>query len=231
MSKKSDSKKSIIVFTGGSIDKAFACDFVCRHKDAYIIGVDKGLEFLDREGIRPDEIMGDFDSIDKKLLSKYESDNGIIRKYFKAEKDETDTQLAIIRATELVTESRGELGPVYILGAFGKRLDHLLGSIHELTYSFDRGVGVYLMDKFNKVYMARKKYSIKKAEQYGQFVSFIPLTENVEGLTLKGFKYNLEGHTLTITRSLGVSNEIVENEAFISYKKGYLLALESVENV
>lgn len=227
MQGSNNSKKCIIVFTGGSIDKAFACDFVCRHKDAYIMGVDKGLEFLDREGIRPDEIMGDFDSIDKKLLSKYESDNGIIRKYFKAEKDETDTQLAIIRATELVTGAPDEFGNVYIIGAFGKRIDHLLGSFHELTFSFDRGVNIFILDEYNKAYMAPKKYSIKAKEQFGSFVSYIPLTEEVTGLTLKGFKYPLEDYSLTIHKSLGVSNEIVEDEAFISYKSGYLLAIEA----
>ena len=69
----------------------------------------------------------------------------------------------------------------------------------------------------------------EKDTQYGNYVSFIPLSEAVTGLTLTGFKYNLSDHTLTIHKSLATSNEILADSAHISYRDGYLLCIEALE--
>ncbi len=220
--------RDIIIVTGGSIDHTFACDFIKKHKDPYIIGADKGLLFLKDAGIRPCEILGDYDSVSRDEVSIFTEDPSIITHEFRSEKDETDTQLAIMRATELA-KSDVSYGDVHILGALGTRLDHTLGSIHGLIFAYDRGVNVYMYDPHNKIYIAPRNFRIKKDTQYGNYVSFIPLTETVEGLNLSGFKYDLTDHTLTIQKSLGVSNELTSATACISYSSGYLLCIEALE--
>ena len=221
-----DIKRAIIIITGGSVNDAFACDFINEYNNPYIIGADRGLLFLKNAGITPNEILGDFDSVSREEVRSFFEDESIIRHEFKSEKDETDTQLAIMRATELVCNDSG-FGDVYILGALGKRLDHTLATLHGLTFSYDRGVSVYVLDTYNKIYIAPKDFHIKKDTQYGNYVSFIPLTETVCGLTLSGFKYNLSDYTLTISKSLATSNEIKEGSAHVSYGTGYLLCIES----
>lgn len=221
-----DQKRAMIIITGGSINDAFACDFINRHKNPYIIGADRGLVFLRNAGITPDEILGDFDSVTKEEVRSFFENESIIKHEYKSEKDETDTQLAIMRATDLVCNDPG-FGDVYILGALGKRLDHTLATLQGLTFSYDRGVSVYVYDTHNKVYIAPKDFCIKKDTQYGNYVSFIPLSETVTGLSLSGFKYNLSDYTLTVNKSLATSNEISDGSTHVSYKSGYLLCIES----
>lgn len=223
-----DYKRAVIIITGGSINDAFACDFINVHNNPYIIGADRGLLFLKNLGITPDEILGDYDSVSRDEVRSFFDNEKIIKHEFKSEKDETDTQLAIMRATELVCND-GSFGDVHILGAFGSRLDHTLAAVHGLTYAYDRGVRAYMYDLHNKVYIAPKDFCIKKDTCYGNYVSFIPLTETVTGLSLSGFKYNLSDHNLTIQKSLATSNEITADSGHISYKEGYLLCIEANE--
>ena len=86
-----------------------------------------------------------------------------------------------------------------------------------------------MFDPHNKIYVAPKDYCIKKDACYGDYVSFIPLSEQVTGLSLTGFKYNLSDYTLTIQKSLASSNEITADSGHISYKEGYLLCIEANE--
>lgn len=58
-------------------------------------------------------------------------------------------------------------------------------------------------------------------------VSLLPLTTQAEGVTLEGFKYPLKEYCMTSDNSLGVSNEITEETARITVKKGILIMIES----
>ena len=60
-----------------------------------------------------------------------------------------------------------------------------------------------------------------------KYISLLPLTTKVTGITLKGFKYLLENGTLKIGESIGVSNEQIEEEAIIEVKKGILVVIKS----
>ena len=64
---------------------------------------------------------------------------------------------------------------------------------------------------------------------YGKYVSFIPLTERVRGITLTGFKYPLTEKNIAIGREAGlcVSNEIAEETAEIRFDAGILICVES----
>ena len=75
--------------------------------------------------------------------------------------------------------------------------------------------------------LANGPVTIKKGEQYGKYVSLLPLTTEVKGLTLEGFYYPLHKFTLTSYTSIGISNEIVEEEARISFDEGVLVMIES----
>ena len=62
--------KTLIV-SGGNVEKDFFYEIYLNNKFDYIIASDRGLEILDKFNIKPNYIIGDFDSIDKKILNKY----------------------------------------------------------------------------------------------------------------------------------------------------------------
>ena len=69
---------------------------------------------------------------------------------------------------------------------------------------------------------------LKKEEQFGKYVSFFTVGGDVSGLTLKGFKYPLDGYDLTVADSgLTVSNEIAAETAEVTYDRGSLLMIMS----
>ena len=71
------------------------------------------------------------------------------------------------------------------------------------------------------------KTVIRKEEQFGRYVSFLPFGGDVEGVTLEGFAYPLVDFYLPYVNSRSVSNEIAEEEAQVSFTKGRLLMIES----
>ena len=75
--------------------------------------------------------------------------------------------------------------------------------------------------------MINQPLTIRKEEQYGKYVSLIPFSEKVCGVTLRGLKYPLTDYTMGGFNSLGISNEIVSDEATISFSSGELIVIES----
>ena len=63
--------KEIIIITGGDIDDRLVSEVINRSHKPYIIGVDKGMEALERLHIVADLIVGDFDSANKSIKDKY----------------------------------------------------------------------------------------------------------------------------------------------------------------
>ena len=85
-----------------------------------------------------------------------------------------------------------------------------------------------LADRYNYMKLISGGTILKKAEQFGKYVSFFPLGGDVTGLTLEGFKYPLDKYHLTTADSgLTVSNEISEEYAKVTYESGTLLMIMS----
>ncbi len=56
------SKQTVIV-SGGMVEKDFALSILKSEETEFVIGVDRGLVFLYDNEIKPDYIVGDFDSV------------------------------------------------------------------------------------------------------------------------------------------------------------------------
>ncbi len=212
-----------LIISGGRLGDVFAASYMAERHFDITIAVDAGVGFFYRKALTPDVIVGDFDSVNPKILRKYtEMEKGrpkILR--FQPEKDETDTELAVRTAIEEGCEK------IHILGATGSRMDHVMGNIHLLGVAMEHGVEAVIADANNRIRMVNRGLVLRKAEQYGDYVSLIPFTPQVTGLTLKGFKYQVEDFTLKCYHSRGVSNEIVEEQAEIAFRDGVLLVMES----
>ena len=179
------------------------------------------MQFCYEQGITPDYVMGDFDSSDAKIVSYYRNCEGVQIIEFQPEKDDTDMEIAIKKAIELGSDK------ILILGAFGGRMDHCLANIHLLKMTLDAGVETHLVDEQNDICLITGKCELEKESQYGKYVSFLPFTDRVTGITLQGFKYPLEDYTMDKGTSLGVSNEIQEDICRISFENGIMVMIQS----
>ena len=184
--------------------------------------VDKGLQFCYEYDIRPDYIVGDFDSLPGEILERYRQEGEIPIRTYNPVKDATDTKIALDKALE---EGSTE---IWILGATGTRIDHVVCNLQILKEAWEKKVPVWIVDSRNKIGLpVEKTFSLKKEEQYGTYVSLFPMGETVEGLTLKGFKYPLDHYQLKDREGLGVSNEITADVADVSWEQGVLLMIQS----
>jgi thiamine pyrophosphokinase len=53
------------------------------------------------------------------------------------------------------------------------------------------------------------------------------MSEKVEGITLKGFKYPLLKYTMTNDDGIGISNEMQEDTVYVEFERGILLMIMS----
>lgn len=212
---------NVLIVTGGSIDASFAKQYISERKWDFIISADSGMEFCREADILPDMLLGDFDSAKAETLAYFKERCPERIRTFPSRKDETDTELAIKKAIEAGAEK------ITILGGTGSRLDHVLGNIQLLKIALDAGVDCLIVDVHNRLRMIDKRLELKKTGQFGHYVSLIPFTPRVSGVTLTGFFYPLTDFTLTSGKALGVSNEITEENAVIELKDGILLVIES----
>lgn len=210
-----------LIVTGGNVDLDLLNNYYNTNKDSLIIAVDKGLEALYKLNIIPHHIVGDLDSVNQEILKHYNNISCVEVHKYMPEKDYTDTDIALKLAIDLHVSS------IAILGATGTRIDHILANIHILTYALNSQIPCYILDTNNKISLTDNSIILNKNKIYGKYISLIPLTTSVEGLTLKGFKYPLDNFCLTVGKSLGVSNELIEDTATISLKSGILIVIES----
>lgn len=207
-----------LIINGGNINYDFASVYIKNTNFDKVIAVDGGLIFADKMNIIPDYIIGDFDTVQSSLLDKYNMQSKIIK--YNPIKDNTDSEIAINYACDINSTE------IVIIGATGKRMDHALANIEILVTPLKKGIEAYIVDEYNKIYLIDNLKTISKNEQYGKYVSLIPLTK-VEGLTLKGFKYPLDNYTYDIGISIGISNELEAENGIIKLSDGILIAIES----
>ena len=186
-----------------------------------IIVCDRGLEALYQLKIIPNHVVGDFDSVSPNVLTFYQNKPQVVFHTYNAEKDNTDTDIALKLAIKLKSSE------ITILGALGKRMDHAIANIHILKDALEAEIPCQILDENNRIYLINKESTLNKDKIYGKYISLIPLTSVVEGLTLTGFKYPLNNYDLPVGTSLGISNEIIEDTAHIKMEKGILIVIES----
>ena len=215
--------KSCLIVTGGALDLEFARSFLEKEHFDKVIAVDAGLESVDALRLVPDYVVGDFDTVKGAVLEKYRQMPFIVWEQHKPEKNETDTELARSRALTL------DCSKITFLGATGGRFDHMLGNLHTLYACLEKGTEACLLDRQNKIYLLDEGKTFYKKDLWGKYVSFLPYTEQVKGITLTGFKYPLKKKDLTRGYEVGlcISNELAEESACLEFDEGILICVES----
>ncbi|MGE4548565.1 MAG: thiamine diphosphokinase, partial [Intestinibacillus sp.] len=181
--------------------------FLDEHPDAAVICADGGQRHARAMGLRPDLVIGDFDSGEVP-----ENAAEVLR--LRPEKDDTDTQSCMREAF-----ARG-CTEVTLVCATGGRLDHLLANLSLLEEARDCGRRCTVLDRQNMVFLHDGGCRHFKMPPYYQYFSVIPLDEKLEGVTIRGAKYPLERATVLRKRMVSISNEPTQSTFSIEIVRG-----------
>lgn len=212
-----------LIVTGGYTDDNFAVLWIKNNNFDCTIASDSGLEFFRRVDMVPNIVIGDFDSVNPDTLEYFKKKDNIEWTKLNPVKDDTDTEAAIRLAIQKGAES------ITLLGATGSRIDHMLANIELLGIGLEHKLPIQIVDAHNRIRMIDSGLTIRKDEQFGRFVSLIPYSMSVENVCLKGFKYPLDNYCMRKFNSLGISNEITEDEARISFSDGIMVVIEAAD--
>lgn len=204
------------IFIGGEVDKG-ALESQIKD-DALVIAADSGYDNAKALGLaeRCDFVVGDFDSTKERSFC---SRAKIIR--VPSEKNETDTELAINTALENGADE------LYIVGGLSGRLDHTLSNLYLLEALSKSGASAVICDGRNRVRYLKERSSFLIPRSDYKYFGLISLEKETKGVSIEGAKYPLKNATLKRGTSLAISNEVSENFAMVSCKKGGLFVIES----
>ncbi|ONI42258.1 thiamine diphosphokinase [Candidatus Epulonipiscium fishelsonii] len=206
----------VAILVNGSYDDYKFCDDI--DKNDYIICADNGLSHAKKLGVVPNIILGDFDSVNPEILKYFENQNiPIIR--FIAEKDETDTELALHHAFGVGATD------ITIYGGVGTRFDHSLANVHLLYQALQNGVTARLKNKHNIITLIDKRIEISGKEK--DLVSLIPFTPQVTGVTTTNLAYKLNMGQFSQGNPYGISNYMTSHTACIEIEQGLLLVIQA----
>ena len=178
-------------------------------EDALVIAADGGLRHTQALGIRPDVILGDFDSLG------YVPDDSQV---YPVEKDDTDAMLAVRVGLEQGCDF------FLFYGAMdGPRLDHTVANFQTLGYLATHGARGALIGR-DYIATVLREETIEFSEDAAGILSLFCLGASAE-VSIEGLKYTLDHGTLTPDFPLGVSNHFEGKAARITVHDGQVLAL------
>ena len=175
-----------------------------------IIAADAGIKNTHKFNIKPDFIIGDFDS-----LGYTPTDSNTI--IHPIEKDDTDTMLAVKYGFEKGFKN------FRIFGGIGGRLDHTFANIQTASYIAENDGNAVFYGK-NECFTVIKNNEINFPKESKGNISIFAL-EDCKNVNINGLYYELENGCLSPDFPLGVSNKFNNKEATISVEEGKLLII------
>lgn len=186
--------------------------------EAFIIACDGGVRHCRNMMLIPDVMLGDFDSANGQDADFF-TNQGVPKLEYPAKKDKTDMELAVDYAM------KKDADEIYILGGLGRRFDHSLANVHILLKPIRKGIKACLLDEHNIITLVED--SIEILGEKGQTLSLIPFTTKVSGITTRNMEYPLTDASMEMGSSLGVSNVMTEDTAYLSVKEGIIILIMS----
>lgn len=207
-------EKKYVIFLNG--EYKYSQEFIDKlvSENAVCFCADGGANFAFKYGKMPEVIIGDLDSIEKKVLEYYKTKNILIKKFPK-DKDFTDFELIL----KEISKDNNYMKKIFVVGGLGKRIDMTLNNL----FIMGKYKNLVFLQENEKIFYAEKSFILKNKKEY-EF-SIIPISEKVEKLTLKGFKFETDKIDVKRENSRLVSNVILENEASVEFENGKLIII------
>ncbi len=179
-------------------------------KDSYIICADSGYDKAISADVRPDLVIGDFDSI-----RSVPKDVKVIKA--PVHKDDTDTMLAIKTAISDGYED------ITLVSGFSGRMDHSIANLSALCFMSEQGIkGRVLGDNCNAYYL--NKESIILTPEKNRYLSVFSSSE-MAVVTIKGAEYEVENFEMKKSFPIGVSNEFTNENCVVTVHSGSVYVL------
>lgn len=204
-----------VIFANGELRQPDEARRLLRPGDL-LIAADGGAAHCRALGLRPNIIVGDFDSLTAAELADFERAGARLERHPSA-KDETDLELALLLAVH------AGAGEVVVVGALGGRLDMTIANVLLLTHPALTAARVWLWNDGERAWLIRPP-GAEVAGRLGDTLSLIPLGGDATGITTHGLAYPLRGETLAAGPARGVSNVLTESPARVELQSGVLLA-------
>jgi len=179
----------------------------------YVIAADAGYLRALEKGIRPDLIVGDFDSLGG-------VPEGVETLSAPVEKDYSDGELGVRQAALL------NFTHLDIYGAIGGRIDHFLYNLHLLKLAHDLGIRAVIRGDLCDVYYTESTLLLDVS--VGDTLSLVPFEGSAHILKATGLYYPATDVTLTKKDTLGLSNRCTEERVYLSVDKGGVLAIHTL---
>lgn len=191
------------------------------HGVSAVVAADGGARLAMPLGLRIDAWVGDGDSLDDASEDTLRA-AGVVVAPVPEEKDESDTELAILEAI------RRGADEITILGALGgTRADHAMANIALLAHPALAGRAARLLDASTRMTMIGPSAELALMGRVGDIVTLLPLGGPVDDVTVSGLRYPLAGDRLEIGSTRGISNVRISTATRIAIGSGWLLVIES----
>lgn len=183
----------------------------CEVQEQNVIYADGAYKFADKVGEKNVlAVVGDFDSLEsvpknEKILS------------LEVEKNFTDGERAVRLAKECGATN------IVIYGAYGGKIEHILGNIALLKIAKDIGLDATIKDAngYTRLIDGKTKLNVKKEST----LSLIPYGGVCEFIKSENLYYPLDNLTLTPSDTRGISNVATANQVYIEIKQGLALVI------
>jgi len=222
--------KRFVIFTGLWPEGAGPDLLPEISQDDFIVCADGGYILCKSAGIKPDAVIGDFDSLAGEFVSEIEN-LGIECIVHPREKDDTDTMLCVKYGVERGFES------FLIIGGIGGDFGHTMANIQALSFLTDMERAAEIVTDRERIFMAdgmtetllfeaKPAVPAKFSGRKGAKFSVLSYTERSSGVFVGNAKYELDDAVLTQSYPIGVSNEFINTEpATVSVRFGRLLII------
>lgn len=197
-------KKCVIICAAPFADISFYKNRITD--DDFVICADAGYVYAENAGIKPDLIVGDFDSSSV-------PDTDIETIILPVHKDDTDTMYAVREGIK-----RGYNDFVF-LASTGGREDHTLANYSTLLYLKHHGCKGMIINESTDIFIVENEQIVIKNKKDKTF-SIFPFACKGCCVSLSGFYYPLSSYTLKADFPLGVSNVITSDNAQVSVSGG-----------
>ncbi len=220
----------VIVLADGQVGPRDALDAAWPgwlETGARVVAADGGARHAEALGLAIDRWVGDGDSLGEAGIEALEA-AGVPLERARPDKDESDTELAVLAARRMGATQ------LTILGALGgPRLDHALANLGLLSMPELESLGVRLVAVDARVRRLLgpgrdgEPARLDLAGRVGDLVSLLPIGAGAEGVTTHGLAYRLADEPLLAGRTRGLSNLREQPDAAVILRRGQLLVIET----
>ncbi|MEP7378311.1 MAG: thiamine diphosphokinase [Chloroflexota bacterium] len=213
-----------LIVADGDVPSRAAVDQLLGATPQLVIAADGGALKAEALGYPPRVVVGDADSLAASDVERFRAAGAevVVRP---ADKDESDTELALNEAL-----SRGATRVVIVGGFGGRRLEHTIANVLLLGSERLRGRDISLADGASTLRVMHDRETLEITGSSGDYVSLLPLTPHVAGVTTVGLRYALSKEMLEQGPARGLSNELTNGTATIQIDQGRLAVVHTRRN-